>query len=478
MQAKIHSFIRFLGSSWMFAATLLLFSVESGWLALTSRFPGAFDEAYHFGLIQVFSHRLSPIIFHQTSATYKYGALIFNPSLLYHYLLSFPYRLIAVFAHDPMLQVICLRFINIALVVAALVLARRLLHLLRLSPPLSNLILFVFALTPLITILAAQINYDNLLILAVMACLYQAVLLWRRLEKDMLDVPRLLLLVGLCCFSSLIKYAFLPVFLALLLVIGWKITTRPLLQLNASARLKLPVVVFAAVGLSLFAWYYGGNTIKYHNPVPQCDQVLTVNACKHYYAWHHIYVIQADSKAHHQVADKGLVLYGLYWTAANTFELFGVQVPLQGHLFAPLPFFMTVILLGTAMTAITILQARRLLRKESALQILVAVSLIYLVCLLAKNYHDYVRAGQTVALHGRYLSPILICIYVLLACGLREALKTTKKTTSNALKVVLALTVIVAFLCYGGFRQYVTYIDPVYGRLSHTNHFVLDDAAP
>lgn len=114
-----------LGSDHFFGITLLIFVVETGWLACTSRFPMAFDEAYHFGLIRFFSHHPDPLVTSQAADTYKYGALIQNSSLLYHYLMSFPYRLIAAVTQNPEMQVIALRFINIALLVGTLFVMRR-----------------------------------------------------------------------------------------------------------------------------------------------------------------------------------------------------------------------------------------------------------------------------------------------------------------------------------------------------------------
>ena len=261
METKIRSSIRLLGSGWFFGLTLLLFIAESGWLALTGAFPMAYDEAYHLGLIRVFSHHLSPIITAQAPDTYQFGAIIQNPSFLYHYLLSFPYRLMDLLTHDMELQVVGLRLMNVAIAVASLIVMRKLLRLMNLSGAKANMLVLIFALTPLFTVLSAQINYDNLLILAVAASMYQTMLFLRRLDKGAFDIRRLLILLSLCLFSSLIKFAFLPIFAAIAGIIVWR---TGFLRGKGSAKMKADakagfarINVYARLSL-VFAVILGG----------------------------------------------------------------------------------------------------------------------------------------------------------------------------------------------------------------------------
>ena len=93
---------------WLFIALLCLFGAETAWLSVTSRFQMAFDESYHLGLIQFFSHRLNPIVTSQTNS-YNLGAIAHNPSFLYHYLLSFPYRLLDSLGASLRVEVVSLR---------------------------------------------------------------------------------------------------------------------------------------------------------------------------------------------------------------------------------------------------------------------------------------------------------------------------------------------------------------------------------
>ena len=57
-----------------------------------------------------------------------------------------------------------------------LIIIRKLLRVMHVSNALANVVLLAFALTPIVTVLSAQINYDNLLILSVSLCVYEIIL--------------------------------------------------------------------------------------------------------------------------------------------------------------------------------------------------------------------------------------------------------------------------------------------------------------
>lgn len=488
METKIRSLIRLLGSGWFFGFTLLLFVVESGWLALTAGFPMAYDEAYHLGLIRVFSHHLSPIITSQASDTYKFGAIIQNPSFLYHYLLSLPYRFMTLLTHDMGLQVIGLRLINVAIAVASLVVMKRLLRLMNLSDAKANMLILVFALTPLFMVLSAQINYDNLLILAVVVSTYETMVFLRRLDQGVFDTKRLLILLSLCLFSSLIKFAFLPIFAAIAGIIAWKtglfggqgfakVRTNAksgFAKINRHTRLLLVFTV--TLGGFLFVRFYVVNSFRYHNPVPQCNQVLNVHDCKSYYAWESNYLIQRSYKMHGTHARLNVAQYGGRWLTINTFELFAAVVPLAGIIYAYEPYFLFVFLLGTAAFVCTVRDFGKIAHNRD-MNLLLVISLVYILSLWARNYHDYMQTGMPVALHGRYLLPVLMYLYVMLGLGLDYAL-TGWRAHAREAKTALAVVIIVAFVAYGGARQYVTYVYPEYGRLSRSTGFNLPDNTP
>src|SRR3954465_971475 len=115
-----------LGSSWFFWLIVGLLVVQATWIAFSGRYPMAFDEDYHLGIIRLYAHHLNPFWSGQPAGADMYGAVFRDPSYLYHWLMSFPFRLVE--HSSQMTQVMFLRLINIALLASALPLFRRLLR--------------------------------------------------------------------------------------------------------------------------------------------------------------------------------------------------------------------------------------------------------------------------------------------------------------------------------------------------------------
>jgi hypothetical protein len=484
MQLKLDKAAKVISSKWLFVITLLIFSAETSWLALTTRFPMAFDEAYHLGIIQFYSHRLNPIITSQPSTTYKFGALVHGQSFLYHYLMSFPYRLIEVFTKSPELQVIGLRLINIALAVASLLVARKLLRLIKLSDGLANVVILAFALTPLFTALSAQINYDNLLVPVSLLCVYVSLTFVDNLRRGVFDVQRLLILLSLCLFSSEVKFTFVPIFIGITLVAGqqiiiyWRRHKKTFKAELVTGFKHIPrltqvgLVVATIAGSALFMDIYGYNIVQYHNPVPQCNQILTVQDCKQYYSWDKGYLAKNYDKIHPPKSKMNILQFSAYWLFFNLIELVGEIMPLQGFYYISPVFFLITSLLGIATATCVIVNFKTIVKKDHLVVMLTFISLVYLLFLWGRNYHDYLQLGQPEAIDGRYFVPVLLYLYVLLASGLRYSL-TIKRSYTLLVKLVLALVVIFSFTYYGGYSQYASQISPVYGRLSPSNDFTL-----
>src|ERR1039458_4153936 len=191
---SITSINRLIGSRRFFLFILLFFIFEAVWIALSAVYPQAFDEDFHFGLIQIYSHHWLPFLSSQPPHANAYGAVARDPSYLYHYLMSFPYRLIAHFVHGVIGQVILLRLINVGLFAGGLILLRRVLLRVGASPQLTNVSLLLFVLIPIAPQMAAEINYDFIpfflgIVLFLLFIAYKSFrgkfhLLWPRMKQD------------------------------------------------------------------------------------------------------------------------------------------------------------------------------------------------------------------------------------------------------------------------------------------------------
>ena len=223
LQRFVQVFVAVLRSRRFAVGTLVFFVCEALWIACSAVYPMAFDEEFHLGLIKLYSHHWLPFLSQQPQSTSQFGAISSDPSYLYHYLMSFPYRLLEVLTHNQTAQIIVLRFMNIGFFTLGLLLFYKLLRRAGSSRLLANGVLALFALLPIVPLLSATINYDNLLFpLTAWACLL-VVRINEQLAKRNFDLRGLATLVIVCMLSCLVKYAFLPIALAAALFVAVQI---------------------------------------------------------------------------------------------------------------------------------------------------------------------------------------------------------------------------------------------------------------
>jgi hypothetical protein len=461
----------FLSSKWSFRAVLLLFIAETSWLALKSSFPMAFDETYHFHLIQFFSHRLNPIVTSQGANTYTMGSIVHNPSFLYHYLLSFPYRCIAHFTTSLRIQVTSLRFINIAFAVGTLCITRATLLRLKIPKLLCNIVVLAFALTPIVTALSAQVNYDNLFILLASITIYQTISFIQQLDLGIFNLKLLVGLFTVCLFASLVKYSFLPLFVGMVIVLSYKLIAHWKRDKSAflyaiktsyfkiSNRAKVGLLLAGLIGLSMFVNFYGVNLVKYHNPVPQCNQILSIQDCKQYYSWDRNYTVAQYAKTHPVFNRMNVFQYTSFWIKVEYYQLFAEIIPGGGLVSISRLFYVTILMLSAVAGGLTIVSIPKIFRQYKALPIISVIALTYLIFLWSRNYSEYLRLQQPLAIQGRYLVPILLYVYALFGLGI-IAVAESKRSVKVYLQPAIGLITVFAFIYFGGYVRYASNISP------------------
>jgi hypothetical protein len=466
-----HRFREFLASKWFFYVILLLFAAEASWLAITSAFQMAFDESYHFQLIQFWTQHVNPIISQQSPDTYGLGNIVHNPSWLYHYLLSFPYQLLAALTDNVRVQITALRLLNVGMAVGSLLLLRGTFRQLKFHGGVTNLVLCVFAFTPVVTALSAQINYDNLLLLATAAAAYLTIRLVQQVQQHSVRAGTVLGLLSICLFGSLVKYSFLPVLVGIALCLAWAIArqfrkrailwqsfARSFRQLHAGS--KAALIGLCVVGSGLFAAFYGVNLARYHNPSPQCNQVLSVSACQQYYAWNRNYTLaQNRASAPPQV---GVVHYSLLWAKTIWYQMYAEIIPTGGMVPIARSFYLLLLVFTAVAGLAAATQTKRIVRKHPLLLALGVITVVYVFFLWARNYHDYVNLGEPVAIQGRYLVPVLAYYYAVLALGVSYALR-GRHVAFKFGKMAAATAAIALFVSYGGYVRYAAEISPSHG---------------
>lgn len=461
--------IRILSSRRFFVFVMIFFVFEAAWIALSAVYPQAFDEEFHFGLIQIYSHYWLPFLSHQPANANAYGAVARDPSYLYHYLMSFPYRVISLFLHTQIEQVIALRLVNVGLFATGLVLFRRVLLKVGLSVPLANLLLLLFILVPITPLLAAQINYDNLLIPLIGWICLLTFRFTDEINKKKPTIKTLVTLVSACLLTSLVQYEFMPIFLAVVLFALFIIFRSYKGEINKLLsqlwqnwliqRRLLKVVLLGALLISagLFIQRDGVNIVKYHEIAPDCSSILSVKDCSAYGVWYHQYTLHQAVLAKEQKLTINPVTYTAQWIYWLWYRLFfAVNGPASDFTnYPPLPLpSAAFIVIELAGLYVTLKWCRRVFNNNPYIAFLALVTILYLATLLIEGYARYRYTGELELMNGRYLLPVLLLAAAVVASAFSIALK--KKAY---VKGLVAALVIVLFLQGGGFLTFIARSD-------------------
>lgn len=464
---KLHTF---LASSLFFKLVIGFFTLSSLYIALFSLYPMAFDENFHVGLIHAYSELWSPFSITQKPEYDVFGAVVTDPSYLYHYLMSFPYRVLQGLFHNESFTVIVLRLINVALCVGSLLVFRKLLQEAKVSAAITNVTFAFVALIPVMPLLAGQVNYDNLL----MFILAYVLLLLYRIRVGIVTQARipattLFLVVMLLAYTSVVKYAFLPIAVAIVAyLIGlyikhvsehrriWKQFWGDTKRLSTVQKVAFSLVFL--VGVGLFAQRYVTNIVQYKNPVPDCAAVVSIERCMAYGPWGRDYMYEHMADKPH--ADNALVYtaqdwswgmwHRLFFTLAGPTNMYDTKKPL------PVASYAAIALFSLAIVAI-VWQGRAVVRRYPVFVPILIITGLYLAALWQQQYGSYVQTGRPVAINGRYLLPLLP---LLGAFGLLSLSYAARALNIQKYLAVFAVLGLVVFLQGGGPITYIVRSEP------------------
>jgi hypothetical protein len=456
--SKIRSIV---GSKLFFAGVLCIFVLGALWIVFSARYPMAFDENYHYGIIKVYSHQISPFISHAPAGTEKLGDITRYPSYLYHYLLSFPYRLISQFTHVEQTKIIVLRLLNVSFVVVGLLYFRRLLLLSQAGKALTNLTLLFFTLIPNVIFLAAHINYDNLLIPLTAAILYYCLQFILAAQKGRLEGGLFIKITVLNLFTTLVVFTHLPVFFATEVFIVMyafmcaRKQRKPLFKSFASSiRKQAPLAkwiggILLMIGLVLFVERYGVNELKYHNLIPDCGQVLSSKSCQQYGPWGRDFKLMQQPSSTWSNAR-----YFLQWAGQTMYELF---FTINYNYFNKPPLLLPFVTawVVTVLGALLALFNWQRLKSNIAYLFFGFVVLVYGVSLWQNNLNRFHRVGAPVAIHGRYWMQLLPLVMVLMLLGIKYTFERVSKAVRTKIAPILLLVVLLLFLQGGGISSYI-----------------------
>ncbi len=459
---------KFLGSDLFFKLIIGWFILETLWAAFSLAYPMAFDENYHLGIIQVYANQWSPIIAHQPAGTSSLGELPYLPSFLYHYLMSFPYRLIHLFTADQTTIVIILRLLDIAMFTGGLVIFKRLLQKLGVSKLIINLSTLMMTFAPSVVLLGAEINYDNLLFLATPIFLIFTLNIVNSLRKNQtINFKDLAWLIIIGTLASLVKYPFLPIFAAAVVVLlvlwlknkqrrkTWDSIWQSFTKL--STILKTTLIVLLVVSVGFFTYRYGTNLVVLHDIDPSCDKVLSTNDCSDYGPWIRDYTLKQSNLANGTVIHANSPLFEAAWIWGMIHRLyFSINSTYDNH--GPIPIQLILVtliaLFGVIFTAIF---WRKIRRRSRALWVMLVIILAYIVSLQYVNYSSYAKLGAFMAINGRYLIPLLPIIFATVALGFSEFFNRVAPHRTLQAKAIFVVVVLFLSLFGAGMFSYIIY---------------------
>lgn len=452
--------IRALASRTFFYVILATLVVQAVWIALSADYPMAFDENFHLGIIKLYAEHPSPFWQEHPVGGDAFGAVARDPSYIFHYLMSFPYRAIAAITHSLMAQVLFLRALNIAMFAACLPLFYRLLRRAGASAALTNSALAVFVLVPITPFLAAHINYDNLLMPVTAGLLLLVLRFTDNIRAKKVDARLVLSILVLAMFAALIKYAALPIVVPAVgyaLFFAWRslgirVFAR-LLYRDVRASIRRPAVLALVALLTVLGVLaferYGVNVVRYGTPVPDCGQVLTYNECKSYGPWIRDYNFAAtNTKTPNPAFFTWEWLYGMWHRCF--FAVDGPNNSYQTRGPLALPGMVAIVLALISLYAL-IRRGRAMFRHNNriALQLFSAIIVFYIAVLFAQQFQMYAETGVPVAINGRYLWPIMPLIIVTGGLAVREIIR------RPGYKAVLVSVALAGMLWGGGASTYI-----------------------
>lgn len=450
-----------IGSNYFFLFVVSLFVISASWIAVSFRYPFLFDERFHFDVIKIFSKQFSPIIYSQGTDLDMYGNLTFGNASIYHYILSYPYRLFDFILSNENQVIIALRLLNISLVAWGLYIYSKLFQEIGVSKALANISLLLFTLIPLLVFVSATISYDNMLFVVTAAFfLYGA-----RIVSGKAISPKsyyIFILVGI--LGTLVKFTFIPVFvLGLGFVIFWMHKDKKHLKtLKASIRswdrkiVTLLLIPFVLL-LSLLIFRYGVSLAVYHTPLPRCDRLMSHERCLQ----NAVYSLENDARSTKNLRSPyPFQVYTQEWGRTMLLQLdtsAGVTKNDKIEIGKQIPVIATLLSLGVIIGSTVLIYQWKTLEKNTGWHFLIICSLGLVITLFIFNSMSYYSYNLDVNVQSKYLlsvTPVILAFATVATSRLLD--------NRRALKIVVLCFVIILATQGGGATKQLVNAKPTW----------------
>lgn len=472
---KTSKISKVIGSNWFFFCIIGFFLIQTIWIALSAIYPMLFDEEYHLGIIDIYSRQLLPFIQTQPPEASFHGDITRYGSYMFHYLMSFPYRLIELFSSDLQVTIITLRLICISFVVAGLFVFRAFLLRTGLTKTMTHLSIAVFTMIPIVPFAMSQINYDSLAFLFVATIFYISI---RAVETTKQQSLWLILLLATSSVACLVKFTILPIAFSsvlFVLIVLWrkyrsKLPTELLIQTKNIPKITIVFsLLFLLFGIGLFIERYGTNIVQYHTIEPKCDRIHSDESCIQYTVWRRDTTWRQENLESGKRRNNPAEYTYKSWVPDVYTDFTGVAaftydddnqalqiryLPTAIKWSPGTPIMRIASWFVLVLAIIALVFSWKKLPNRKLRYLTMGTLGVFVVSMWVRNYTDYMYIGTVTATQGRYFIPILIPIFAVVGLAFRYYLRQAKY---QALFLLLCLGV---FLQGGGAMNYILYSSP------------------
>ncbi len=464
------------GEQFIFWLLFVCFGVKTTWLAVNigrGVFP---DESTWLGISRLFSANILPPS--DSPASYHLGLITHIPDL-YFWLMG---RLLNLNVF-PLSDLIFLRLINVALGLAAMFFAWRLITLLMDSSAVRLLFMVMMTSTMMLTFIYGAVNYDNLSTLLAVCSLYYLSRFFKEHGYNDLISWAILTLAGTMTKNVFLPYA--AAMVIMLMVKEWK-TLLPVIAADFRCRSWFKLLVFLIL-LALNLNLYLGNLLRFGQLLPAINMVLPLDACLQNRLFARGYVAREfkDGRLDWLAAQRlalqirnpndradalnillearrvrnapsealvGRLSYSRFWFRYMFARLYGVAAQLSVYKKPGLIRLYYAFFLLTA----ALFCWRWRPGTPPGLGVLLFISLFYIIILMqVVDYNLYSQTGMMgMAVTGRYLFPVLAPLYILSAYGLLYRMPRWWQWTAGGGATLLFI--------YGDFPWFLQHLTPVW----------------
>jgi len=441
-------------SRYFFWGVIAFFIFEAVWVACSFRYPMVFDESFHVTITKLFSNQLSPFILNQPDFYDRYGNLSNGNATIFHYLMSFPYRLIVSLSGSFMIQIVFMRVLNIIMVASGLMIFANIFKKIGIRQVCINVALLFFALIPIVSLVAATVNYDNMLFL--FTAWYLAVCV-NILKSKKIIWHNYVWLVIIGCFASLVKFTFLPIFAASAIYLiffvvkeyGKTFIAKFMQSLFLANKLTI-ITTSILLAVGMFSNLYLQNVVRYGTPFPACEKTMSLERCMKSYTIKRSINLE---KTKNERPLSPLPVFTLDWIEIMTQSPGSTAATsATGRMVAANPFIAmrNIIFFGSIFVLVIIIYCWRAFSKNKGWYFLIIIASTVFMAVFIDNYLVYLKTHAMVGIQPRYLLGVLPIVIVMAVVSVGFLFK-----KSRYLKVVTLLIMLLIFTQGGGLITHI-----------------------